>query len=70
MRVSLVGIEFGSFALQLVQIVTGSVIGVAWSSIEGFRTVHACRLDRRTQISQAAQQISQAAEGCQACECI
>lgn len=64
MSVSLVGIEFGSFALQLVQIVTGSVICVAWSSIEGFRTVHARRLDRRTQIGQAAQQVSQAAEGC------
>lgn len=50
----LIRIKFASFAFQLIHIVTGDIIRRTWSSIEGFRTMNARRLNRRTQVRQAA----------------
>lgn len=52
---ALIRIKFASFAFQLVHIVTGGIVRRTWSSIEGFRTMDARRLNRRTQVCQTAQ---------------
>lgn len=51
----LIRIKLASFTFQLIHIVTGDIVRRTWSSIEGFRTMNARRLNRRTQVRQAAQ---------------